>query len=147
MAPVEHDPAHRLWLLRTPDSSYAFRLDADDRPRHVHWGPPLTLAQATQVAARRNPADSSFDEPGDERQELPAEGGAFFGVAALAVRYEDGTSALEWRYEGFAIEDDALVVRLAGRHYPHGLSLHCRARGEVIERWTSLCFFVVSLFF
>src|ERR1043165_8896348 len=127
MSLVEHDPAHRLWLLRTPESSYAFRLDADDRPRHVHWGPPLTLAQATQVAARRhpaaaarprparwappltlaqatqvaarrNPADSSFDEPGDERQELPAEGGAFFGVAALAVRYDDGTSALEWRY-------------------------------------------------
>ena len=66
MSLVEHDPAHRLWLLRTPESSYAFRLDADDRPRHVHWGPPLTLEQAAQVAARRNPADSSFDEPGDE---------------------------------------------------------------------------------
>ncbi len=138
MSLVEHDPAHRLWLLRTPESSYAFRLDADDRPRHVHWGPPLTLAQATQVAARRNPADSSFDEPGDERQELPVEGGAFFGVSALAVRFEDGTSALEWRYDGFAIEDGTLVIRLADRHYPLRLSLHYRVRGDVVERWTSL---------
>src|SRR3954454_18190694 len=160
MSLVEHDPAHRLWLLRTPESSYAFRLDADDRPRHVHWGPPLTLAQATQVAARRrgqghgppplplaqatqvaarrNPADSSFDEPGDERQELPAEGGAFFGVAALAVRYEDGTSALEWRFEAFAVDDDVLVVRLADRHYPLELALHYRVRGDVVERWTTV---------
>ncbi|VVJ20057.1 Alpha-galactosidase (EC [Amycolatopsis camponoti] len=138
MSLVEHDPAHRLWLLRTPESSYAFRLDADDRPRHVHWGPPLTLAQATQVASRRNPADSSFDEPGDERQELPAEGGAFFGVAALAVRYEDGTSALEWRYDGYTGTEDSLVVRLVDRHYPLELSLHYRVRGDVVERWTSV---------
>ncbi|WP_410624181.1 alpha-galactosidase [Amycolatopsis sp. cmx-8-4] len=138
MSLVEHDPAHRLWLLRTPESSYAFRLDADDRPRHVHWGPPLTLAQATQVAERRNPAESSFDEPGDERLELPAEGGAFFGVAALAVRFEDGTSALEWRYAGHSSTEDSLDVRLADRHYPLELSLHYRVRGEILERWTTL---------
>lgn len=138
MSLVEHDPAHRLWLLRTPESSYAFRLDADDRPRHVHWGPPLTLAQATQVAERRNPAESSFDEPGDERLELPTEGGAFFGVAALAARFEDGTSALEWRYAGHSSTEDTLDLRLADRHYPLELSLHYRVRGDVIERWTTL---------
>ena len=138
MSLVEHDHAHRLWLLRTPASSYVLRLDAHDRPRHVHWGPPLTLEQACAIAERRNPADSSFDEPGDERLELPAEGGAFFGVAGLAIRYEDGTSALEWRYAGQIVEDDTLILRLADRHYPLEVSLHYRVRGDVVERWTTL---------
>src|SRR6266496_3975734 len=104
MSLVEHDHAHRLWLLRTPAGSYVLRLD----------------------------------EPGDERLELPAEGGAFFGVAGLGVRYEDGTSALEWRYAGHSVENDTLVVVLADRHYPLEVSLHYRVRGEVVERWTTL---------
>ena len=140
MSLVEHDPAHRLWLLRTLSTAYAFRLDAAHRPRHVHWGGPLTLEQATQIADRRNPTDSSFDEPGEERLELPAEGGAFFGVPALAVRFADGTSALEWTYAGHQIDSGTLVVRLRDRHYPLEASLYYRVHADtdVIERWTLL---------
>ncbi|MFI5609339.1 alpha-galactosidase [Amycolatopsis sp. NPDC051903] len=130
---VEFDVDHRLWLLRTRDSAYAFRLDEADRPRHVHWGPPLTLEQATRIAPRPNPVASSFDEPLDDRPELATEGGAFFGVAGLSVRFADGTQALEWTYAGHDTQD-GLVVRLRDRHYPLEAELHYRVRGEAVER-------------
>ncbi|MEV8612761.1 alpha-galactosidase [Amycolatopsis sp. NPDC051373] len=134
---VEFDVDHRLWLLRTPESAYAFRLDEADQPRHVHWGPPLTLEQAAQIASRRNPVESSFDEPGDDRPELAAEGGAFFGVAGLSVRFADGTQAVEWAYAGHDTGHDAgdgLVVRLKDRHYGLVAELHYGLRGDVVER-------------
>ncbi|WP_329057675.1 alpha-galactosidase [Amycolatopsis sp. NBC_01480] len=134
MSSVEFDAGHRLWLLRTPNSAYAFRLDAADRPRHVHWGAPLTLEQAAGIAPQPSPADSSFDEPGDERLELPADGGAFFGVAGLGVRFADGTQALEWTYAGHEVEDGELAVRLRDRHYPLEAELRYRAHDDVIER-------------
>ena len=134
---VEFDVDHRLWLLRTPESAYAFRLDEADQPRHVHWGPPLTLEQAAQIPSRRNPVDSSFDEPGDDRPELATEGGAFFGVAGLSVRFADGTQAVEWAYAGHDTGHDAgdgLVVRLKDRHFGLVAELHYVLRGDVVER-------------
>ncbi|WP_181774847.1 alpha-galactosidase [Amycolatopsis pittospori] len=140
MSRIEFDPAQRLWLLSTPGTSYALRLDAADRPGHVHWGPPLTLEQAKSIAARRSPADSSFDEPGDDRPELPAEGGAAFGVSGLQVRFQDGTQAIEWSFAGHESENGELTVRLRDRHYPLEVELHYRVHddSDVIERWTTL---------
>lgn len=62
---ITHHSAARLWLLCTPGTSYAFRLDADDVPRHVHWGRPLSLEQAVAVAADLPAEDPGGDDPGE----------------------------------------------------------------------------------
>lgn len=137
MTSVSFDPAGRLWLLNTTTSSYAIRLDDDDTLRHVHWGRPLTLHQATAIPATAG-LSSSFD--GATGEEYPAEGGARFGAPSLQVRYADGSRGVQWRYLDHSIDGGDLTVRLRDRHYPLGVDLHYRVRpaSAVLERWTVL---------
>jgi alpha-galactosidase len=136
------EPQHRLWLLSGSDAGYAVRLAADDTPQHVHWGAPLTLAQAVELAdlAERTPgpASSSFEQA-DGADELPVEGGARFGPPALQVRFANGTRAVEWRYTGHRLDGGHLCIELADRHYALAVTLHYRlTAGDVLERWTEV---------
>jgi alpha-galactosidase len=138
MAEVIFDAAERLWLLTTATTSYALRLDSSDAPRHVYWGPALTVRQA---AAVRNPVPSrisSFDGITDE--ELVVEGGPRFDAPSLQVQFADGTRAFEWRYIDHTVDEGHLSIRFTDRHYPLEVVLHywIGAATDVIERWTTL---------
>jgi alpha-galactosidase len=139
MRSVLFDPDHRLWLLRGPTSAYAVRLAEDDSVRHVHWGAAVTLAQAVQMAERTSPAQSSFEAIAGV-DELAVEGGARFGPPSLAVRFADGTRAVQWRYAGHDVEGGHLRIHLDDRHYPLRVTLHYRvhADSDVLERWTTV---------
>ncbi|MFG2076161.1 alpha-galactosidase [Nonomuraea maritima] len=135
MTLVTYLAEHRLWLLRTPATSYALRLDADDRPRHVHWGPPLTAEQAATVPGPVCRDGSSFQTEGYGELEGPG-----FGAPSLLLRYTDGGAGVEWRHLGHEIDGGHLAVRFADRHHPLEITLHYRVREDtdVIERWTEL---------
>ncbi|MFF1595377.1 alpha-galactosidase [Streptomyces sp. NPDC058286] len=137
MSRVSFDATSRTFLLTTPTTSYALRISADDTPRHVHWGTPLTLDQATALPTYDG-STSSFASTGGG--ELAVEGGAHFGVPSLLVRYADGTRGVEWHYEGHEIADGRLDVRLRDRHYPLTVTLHyaVHADSDVIERSLTL---------
>ncbi|GIF23020.1 alpha-galactosidase [Actinoplanes tereljensis] len=139
MPDLHFEPDQRLWLLCTPSTSYAIRLDENDDVRHVHWGAPLTPAQARELGARTPPAGSSFDTAGGA-EEIAVEGGARFGAAGLQVRFADGTRGVEWHYAGHDIDGGHLSIHLDDRHYPLRVTLHYRVHddGDVIERWTTL---------
>src|SRR4051794_15699518 len=96
MAEVIFDADERLWLLSTATTSYALRLDASDAPRHVYWGPALTLAQAASVRTPVLSKISSVDSVTDE--ELVVEGGSRFDAPSLQVRFADRVGAFEWKY-------------------------------------------------
>src|SRR5262249_28849054 len=138
MAEVRFDEDARLWLLTTATTAYVLRLDAADHPRHVYWGPALTLVQALAVHPPVLPKISGFDGTSDE--ELVTEGGARFEAPSLQVRFADGVRAVEWRYVGHETGDGRLSIRFADRHYPLEVVLHYRVRPgtDVIERWTTL---------
>src|SRR5882762_733334 len=99
MSSITFAQAERLWLLRTPNTAYALRIDDDDTPRHVYWGAPLALPEITALPAAGNALISSFETlPGPD--ELMVAAGARFGPPSLAVRFADGTAAVEWTYLG-----------------------------------------------
>lgn len=137
MSQVYFDEPSRTFLLTTPDSSYALRIGADDSPRHVHWGAPLTLDQVAALPTHDG-LTSSFASTGGE--EISVEGGARFGVPSLLVRYSDGTRGIEWVYEGHEIDGGHLHVRLRDRHYPLGCTLHYAVRpdSDIVERSLTL---------
>ncbi|MBX6355352.1 MAG: alpha-galactosidase [Micromonosporaceae bacterium] len=139
MSVISFDAATRTWLLRTPRTSYAVRLAPDGTPRHLHWGPPLTLAQA---------AGLELEEPlelNDSRgllagEELPVDGRIRFSVPSLQVRFADATRSIEWAYADHRIDGEELAIRLIDRHYPLEGTLHYRVYpdSDVIERWLTL---------
>src|SRR5437868_5964365 len=134
---IEYDPLHQIWLLSTPTSAYALRLDEERTPRHVHWGRPLTLEQAATVPRFRDPADSTFEHPHGDRAELPVTG---FGPAAIQVRLPGGGQDIEWRYDGHLIDGGHLTILLHDRHHPLAVELHYQvyADTDVVERWSVL---------
>jgi alpha-galactosidase len=140
MIPVEHDETSRTWLLRTPGTAYVLRLDADDVPRHLHWGPPLTLDAASRLPVPSSPLVASFDGTSDGDEEYPAEGGAMFGPAALQIRHPDGAAGVEWRHTGHTIDGGHLRLDFTDRAYPVSISLHYRIFDDtdVIQRWVTL---------
>ncbi|GIG61814.1 alpha-galactosidase [Longispora fulva] len=137
MNPLVHDPDSRLWLLSTPSSGYALRLAADDSPRHVAWGPRLTLEQALSVSVPAG-GDSSFDGVIDE--EYPAEGPARFGPPSLQVRFDGGARGVQWHYLSQEVDGGRLSLRFRDDHYPLEITLHYRVHddSDVIERWATL---------
>jgi alpha-galactosidase len=140
MTSVIFSSTSRLWLLRTPTTSYALRLDADDTPRHLYWGPPLTLAQAEQLSAGQPLRVSSFEGTGLGGAELPTDGGPHYGVPAVQVRFADGTQAVEWQFLDERIDGGDLEIRLRDRYYPLECVLHYRVYddSDVIERRVTL---------
>nr|WP_042181061.1 alpha-galactosidase [Kibdelosporangium sp. MJ126-NF4]CEL14780.1 Alpha-galactosidase [Kibdelosporangium sp. MJ126-NF4]CTQ96591.1 Alpha-galactosidase (EC 3.2.1.22) [Kibdelosporangium sp. MJ126-NF4] len=138
MAEVIFAADERLWLLTAATTSYALRLDESDAPRHVFWGPALTVGQAAAIRTPVLPKISAFDGTTDE--ELVVEGGARFDTPSLQVRFPDGTRAIEWKYLDHTVDEGHLAIRFADRHYPLEVVLHYRvgAGTDVIERWTTL---------
>ncbi len=133
---MQHDPGSGVWLLRGEESCYALRVDRDGQPRHLHWGPPLTLEQAAAIPPRPRLA-SSFDEQ-DGVREYPAEGGAWFGPPALRVRPADGGPAPRWRNEVGVAGADGLRLRLVDAAGGLVVELNYRVRGDVVERWATV---------
>jgi alpha-galactosidase len=140
MPPIEHNPATGSWLLSTPATSYAFRLEPDAL-RHLYWGPRLTLAQLEATAPPPSPAKSGgFGSPWDGTEEWPAEGGPRFGVPSLQVRFADGARGVEWVPSGTSVSGSVLEIQLRDRYYPLGATLSYRVFDDcdVIERWVTL---------
>jgi alpha-galactosidase len=140
MSAILVDEASRTWLLSTPGTSYALRLDGDDVPRHLHWGRPLTLAGAVALPVPPPPFVASFDGAFDGDAELPAEGGAMFGLASLQVRFAGGAGGVEWSFVDHAVDDGSLELRFKDRTYPLWITLRYRVYedSDVLERWVTL---------
>ncbi|MFI8873092.1 alpha-galactosidase [Streptomyces sp. NPDC055243] len=145
MPVISFAPETGVWLLRTPRTSYALRVDATGAPCHLAWGPRLTLAEAQELAAPPAPTPSSFEGRPPVGEELPVDGGARYGTPSLQVRFADGTRALEWEASGHRVHEPApgsteLALEFRDRHYPLGITLHYRVHddSDVIERWTVL---------
>ncbi|GAA4534201.1 alpha-galactosidase [Amycolatopsis samaneae] len=137
---IECDEQSRTWVLRTAAASYALRLTDEDVPRHVYWGPALTLAQIAELGTGPRPWWDGFNDPDEGTDELAADGGTRFWPPALQVRLTEHTRALEWRYTGYTIDGPHLRVGFRDRHFPLRCALHYRiARGtDVVERWLEL---------
>ncbi|MGV9705379.1 alpha-galactosidase [Streptomyces sp. NPDC003483] len=139
MSPISFAPDTGVWLLSTPRTSYALRVDETGAPCHVAWGPRLTLEEAGRLAAAPPPvAASSFEGRPGVGEELPVDGGTRYGPPSLQVRFEDGSRAFEWRPAGHDVHEGELTLSFRDRLYPLRVELHYRVREDtdVIERWT-----------
>lgn len=144
MSEITFSPGTRTWLLSTPNTSYALRLDATDAPCHVHWGEPLTMAQVEALPGMYRPARTNSFAGRRIPEEIAADGGDRYGVPGLQIRFADGTRGIEWAYVGHEITANesalSLDLRLRDRHYPLAITLHYRVfhDSDVIERSLTL---------
>ncbi|WP_442812258.1 alpha-galactosidase [Streptomyces sp. NBC_00243] len=135
---ISFAPDSGVYLLATPNTSYALRVDETGTPCHLAWGPRLTLAEAEALVVPEAPAASSFEGISPVREELPVDGGTRYGPPSLQVRFTDGSRAFEWQPTGHRVTDDKLELGFRDRNYPLDVTLHYRVHADtdVIERWT-----------
>lgn len=145
MTRIEYDPAHKVWLFTTPNTSYAVHLTAEEEVAHLHWGAPIHLADAihladTAIPTRRRTAET----PLDGTEEYPVEGGLRYGRPALSVRFGDEVRGVEWEFDGSEILTEGnrseLWLRFHDRVYPLEVTLHYRVHedSDVLERWVDI---------
>ncbi|GHB13256.1 alpha-galactosidase [Streptomyces tendae] len=142
---ISHAPDTGVWLLSTPRTSYALRIDETGAPCHLAWGPRLSPAAADELVAPPAVAASSFEGRPTVGEEYPVDGGPRYGPPSLQVRYEDGSRAFEWQPSGHRVLEPApgaaeLVLEFRDRLYPLHVALHYTVREDtdVIERRTVL---------
>ncbi|MFE7648485.1 alpha-galactosidase [Streptomyces phaeoluteigriseus] len=142
---ISFSPDTGIWLLTTPHTSYAMRIDETGAPRHLAWGPRLTLREAEGLLVPVESAGDSFEGLPPVGEELPVDGGTRFGPPSLQVRYADGSRAFEWEPVGHRVHEPApgsteLVLEFRDRVHPLFVELHYRVREDtdVIERRTVL---------
>ncbi|MEU0114513.1 alpha-galactosidase [Streptomyces bobili] len=142
---ISFSPDTGIWLLTTPHTSYALRIDETGAPCHLAWGPRLTLPEAEDLLVPVESAGDSFEGRPPVGEELPVDGGTRFGPPSLQVRYADGARAFEWEPVGHRVHEPApgsaeLVLEFRDRLYPLRVALHYRVREDtdVIERRTVL---------
>lgn len=142
---ISFSPDTGIWLLTTPRTSYALRIDETGAPCHLAWGPRLTLPEAEDLLVPVESAGDSFEGRPPVGEELPVDGGTRFGPPSLQVRYADGSRAFEWEPVGHRVHEPApgsaeLVLEFRDRLYPLRVALHYRVREDtdVIERRTVL---------
>lgn len=135
---ISFAPDTGVWLLDTPHTSYALRIDETGAPCHLGWGPRLTLAEAEELALPRPVPTSSFEGRPPAGEELPVDSGTRYGPPSLQVRFADGSRAFEWQPTGHRVHEGELELSFRDRRYPLRVALHYRLRGDsdVIERWT-----------
>ncbi|MEV6405028.1 alpha-galactosidase [Streptomyces bobili] len=145
MPMISFSPDTGIWLLTTPHTSYALRIDETGAPCHLAWGPRLTLPEAEDLLVPVESAGDSFEGRPPVGEELPVDGGTRFGPPSLQVRYADGSRAFEWEPVGHRVHEPApgsaeLVLEFRDRLYPLRVALHYRVREDtdVIERRTVL---------
>lgn len=139
MPAISHAPASRTWLLRTPATAYALRIDADGIPRHLHWGGPLTLPQAESLPLRDGLfGRSSFEGRTPVGEELPVDGGERFGPPSLQLLFADGARSFEWTPDGHTSTQDTLLLHFRDRSRPLRVTLGYQVHqdGDAVERWT-----------
>ncbi|MFC9290206.1 alpha-galactosidase [Streptomyces sp. NPDC057052] len=142
---ISFSPDTGIWLLTTPRTSYALRIDETGAPCHLAWGPRLTLPEAEGLLVPADSAGDSFEGRPAVGEELPVDGGTRFGPPSLQVRHADGSRAFEWEPVGHRVHEPApgsaeLVLEFRDRLYPLHVALHYRVREDtdVIERRTVL---------
>ena len=145
MPPVSHSPDTALWLLTTPHTSYALRIDDTGAPCHLAWGARLTLAEAEALVTPAGQPASSFEGRPPVGEELPVDGGTRYGPPSLQVRHADGSRGFAWQPLGHQVLRPApgsheLVLRFRDSLCPLYVSLHYLVRDDtdVIERRTVL---------
>ncbi len=127
-------------------STYCIELGEDDSSlQHIYWGPRVALVEALEMAHAPKPPVVAFESPtGMSREEYVPWGGMRFNEPSLKVEYADGTRAIEWIFDEYAIErsevGQTLWLRFRDREYPLVVTLYYRIYDghDVIERWARL---------
>ena len=127
----------KLFSLTTENTEYAFCIDNQGLVRHLYWGNKINSPEDFDIPVL---TEVSTNDPVYEitKEEYPVYGGLRYKENCLKVSFGDKTRDIVYKYVGYCINENELVINLKDAHYNIEIDLHYIVLEDVdlIERYT-----------
>lgn len=127
----------KLFSLTTENTEYAFCIDNQGLVRHLYWGNKINSPEDFDIPVL---TEVSTNDPVYEitKEEYPVYGGLRYKENCLKVSFEDKTRDIVYKYVGYCINENELVINLKDAHYNIEIDLYYIVLEDVdlIERYT-----------
>lgn len=128
-----------VFSLETLNTSYIFGIDSEGLLRHLYWGKRIVGLDQFDIPVL---LEVSTNDPVFEitPEEFPVFGGFRYKEHCLKVSFSDGTREMIYKYNGYKIIENELIIKLIDTHYDFEIDLHYLIHEEfdLIERWVTL---------
>lgn len=129
----------KIFSLKTKNTEYVFGVDNQGLIRHIYWGSKIGFESDFEM---KEICEVSTNDPVYEvtPEEYPVFGGLRYSENCLKVSFKDGTRDLVYKYEGYEIKENVLVIKLRDAYYNFTINLHYKvlANNDLIERYTTI---------
>lgn len=136
---ISINEVRQLFNLKTKNTQYIFSIDNEGLLRHLYWGNKINNEEDFEIEVLN---EVSTNDPVYEitPEEFPVYGGLRYKENCLKVTFADGTRDIVYKYDGYELNDDVLVVRLKDVYYDLIINLHYKVieNHDLIERWVSI---------
>ena len=129
----------RIFSLQSLNTSYIFGIDNEGLVRHLYWGNRVEELKDFDMPVLM---EVSTNDPVFEitPEEFPVFGSLRYKEHCLKVDFSDGTREIVYKYVGYSILENELIINLKDIYYDFEISLHYLVHEEfdLIERWVTL---------
>lgn len=130
---------NKIFKLDTNNTSYVFGVDDKGLLRHIYWGTKIENIEDFYMPVLE---EVSTNDPVFEvtPEEFPVHGGLRYKETCLKVNFNDGTRDLLYKYNGYNIEGNVLIVKLLDDYYDFEINLYYKIYEEenLLERWVEI---------
>jgi len=129
----------RIFALQSLNTSYIFGIDNEGLVRHLYWGNRVDEIKDFDMPVL---VEVSTNDPVFEitPEEFPVFGSLRYKEHCLKVDFSDGTREIVYKYVGYSILENELIINLKDTYYDFEINLHYLVHEEfdLIERWVTL---------
>ncbi len=131
------DEQRNIFMLQTQNTTYAFGVDNMGLLRHIYWGKKIEDINNFDMPVL---SEVSTNDPVAEitPEEFPVYGGLSYKQHCLKVEFIDKSRGLVYKYNGYSIEDNLLIINLRDNYYDFEINLHYKiySKYDLLERYT-----------
>lgn len=128
-----------IFSLNTINTSYVFAVDNEGLIRSLYWGNKIKNIEDFYITKLE---EVSTNDPVYEitPEEFPVCGGLRYKEHCLKVNFNDGTRELKYKYIGYSVVNNSLLINLRDEHYDLEINLHyiIHEKYDLIERYVTL---------
>lgn len=129
----------RIFNLRTENTEYVFGLDNENLIRHIYWGNKINNENDFEMDVL---CEVSTNDPVYEitPEEYPVFGGLRYSENCLKVTFDDKTRDIVYKYDGYEVDGDLLVIKLKDVYYNFTINLNYKVmeKYDLIERFVTI---------
>ena len=133
------DKSEKIFNIQSKNTSYVFGVDNEGLLRHLYWGKKIENTEEFDMPIL---IEVSTNDPVYEitKEEYPVYGSLRYKEHCLKATFADGSRELVYKYHGYEIKDNELVIKLKDAYYDFDINLHYKVYDEydLMERYVTV---------